>query len=476
MNNFPFFIGLQLRSGAVKSTCPESAPKDGMFPETFRVTIDVGPLNYMIVLDRLIPLKRVARNVWFGILVCACLLVLGHFLRRLNIVVNPLVWSSEEIISALLSFTIAANTLVRYHGTGHRVSLLLGLTFGIGGFIHLGAIGEFYYHLFGRSQEFRVPLSWMVGQTLQGLLFLFAYFLNKQLPWPREPHRNIFAVLATIVCASCLIATVFLAFPNDSPIQSHSIVPRPWDLLPAAIFIAAAVVLHQTIDDREHFAFDSVLVWVAGLNAASHLIASQSIRILDASAATAQLINTSSYMMLLGATLLDNAQLFGRVRTLAISDSLTGLANYRRLLDVMQSEMERSGRTNRPFSLLLMDLDGLKVINDRYGHMAGSRALCRVANFLRLNSRSVDTAARYGGDEFALVLPETNEFAARQVADRIQNCLEVDEETPPLRLSIGVASFPQFGITVHQVLEAADQALYAMKEKTKASQTSKSRR
>jgi diguanylate cyclase (GGDEF)-like protein len=420
----------------------------------------------MIVLEKSALLRRVAHFVGIGFLASLGLILFGHFLRQFNIVINPLVWSSQEIISALLSFTIAANVLVRYHGTGNRVSLLLGVTFGIGGFIHLGAIFEFYYYFIAQSQEFRVPLAWMVGQTLQAFLFLIAYFLNKKLPWPREPQRNIFAVLTTIVCASFVITALFLIFPKP-PILRYSMVPRPWDLLPAAIFIAAAIVLNRTADTREKFAFDSVLVWVAGLNVAGHLIASQSARLLDAAAATAQLINTSGYMALLGATLLDNAQLFGKVRTLATSDSLTGLSNYRCLLDVVQSEVERSGRTNRPFSLLLMDLDGLKVINDHHGHLTGSRALCRVADVLRVNCRSVDTAARYGGDEFALVLPETGEFAAHQVADRIRACLIAEAETPPLRLSIGVASFPQSGITVHQLFEFADRALYTMKHQPK---------
>ncbi len=164
----------------------------------------------------------------------------------------------------------------------------------------------------------------------------------------------------------------------------------------------------NSVKENDGFAFDTALVWVAGLNVISHLIASQSARLLDASAGVAELVNAISYIVLLGATLLDNATLFRQVRTLAISDSLTGLANYRHLVDVLQSELERSGRTNRPFSVLLMDLDGLKKINDRHGHVIGSRALCRVATILRLNSRSIDTAARYGGDEFALVLPETN--------------------------------------------------------------------
>jgi diguanylate cyclase (GGDEF)-like protein len=198
--------------------------------------------------------------------------------------------------------------------------------------------------------------------------------------------------------------------------------------------------------------------------------------LLDASAGVAELVNAISYVVLLGATLLDNARLFRQVRTLAISDSLTGLANYRHLVDILQNELERSGRTNRPFSLLLMDLDGLKKINDRHGHVIGSRALCRVATILRLNCRSIDTAARYGGDEFALVLPETNVPAAEQVADRVRNCLLEDVEVPQLSISIGVATFPKCGVTVQQLLEFADRALYAMKEQSKRGRLEKRKR
>jgi len=149
----------------------------------------------------------------------------------------------------------------------------------------------------------------------------------------------------------------------------------------------------------------------------------------------------------------------------ALSDSLTGLASYRRLFEVLHAEICRTKRTGREFSLLLLDLDGLKWINDQYGHQMGSRALCRLAEIVGDCCRSVDTAARYGGDEFALVLPETGPTAAALVAQRICDFLAKDTENPRLSVSVGVAGYPQDADTIGTLLYAADMALHAMKAK-----------
>jgi diguanylate cyclase (GGDEF)-like protein len=152
-----------------------------------------------------------------------------------------------------------------------------------------------------------------------------------------------------------------------------------------------------------------------------------------------------------------------QLRQLSVSDPLTGLANYRHFMTVLEGEIRRSQRTERPFALVLLDLDGLKKINDRHGHLVGSRAVCRLAAALRGASRAIDTAARFGGDEFALVLPETDEAAAWQVAHRVEERLPHDGEKPRISASSGVAVYPGDGDTVEALIAVADRALYEMK-------------
>jgi diguanylate cyclase (GGDEF)-like protein/PAS domain S-box-containing protein len=151
------------------------------------------------------------------------------------------------------------------------------------------------------------------------------------------------------------------------------------------------------------------------------------------------------------------------IQRLASSDPLTGLANYRRLLEVFDMEAERSGRTGRPVSVLLLDLDGLKKINDAHGHLVGSRALCRLGLALQQECRLNDTPARNGGDEFTVILPDTEVEGAHNLASRVAKRLTDDLEQPPLSFSFGVAFYPEDGRTFEQVVGKADRGLYDMK-------------
>jgi diguanylate cyclase (GGDEF)-like protein/PAS domain S-box-containing protein len=153
------------------------------------------------------------------------------------------------------------------------------------------------------------------------------------------------------------------------------------------------------------------------------------------------------------------------LRHQATRDPLTGLANYRHLFEALENEIKRFKRTGREFAVLLFDLDGLKQINDRYGHLTGSEALCRLADVLAAGCRNIDTAARFGGDEFAVVLTETGLEAANAVAQRLCDNLANDGKSPQLSVSAGAAIYPADGEAIEALLLAADRVLYGNKSK-----------
>lgn len=155
------------------------------------------------------------------------------------------------------------------------------------------------------------------------------------------------------------------------------------------------------------------------------------------------------------------------VRYLATHDALTGLANYREFLEKLEHEVRRAERSQQRFAVLLLDLDELKLINDKLGHLAGNQALKRLAAAMKGQCRSTDVAARYGGDEFAALLIDADREMAQQIAERVKNALRSDNEEPRLSVSIGISAYPADGPTAHELLEAADQQLYDRKRKAR---------
>ena len=170
---------------------------------------------------------------------------------------------------------------------------------------------------------------------------------------------------------------------------------------------------------------------------------------------------------------LDNALRMQRAEELSVTDDLTQLYNSRYLSQVLRRETKRASRGGRPLSLLFIDLDGFKGINDAHGHLFGSRALVEAASVIRANARETDIVARFGGDEFALVLPDTGTEGALLVGERIREkiaawrFLEGEGLSIPLTVSIGVATLPDVAASAEQLIQAADQAMYWVKERGK---------
>lgn len=174
-----------------------------------------------------------------------------------------------------------------------------------------------------------------------------------------------------------------------------------------------------------------------------------------------------------GAVALDNALRMQRAESLSVTDDLTQLYNSRYLSQVLRRESKRASRNGRPLSLLFIDLDGFKRINDTHGHLLGSSALVEAGAVIRLSARETDVVARFGGDEFALVLPDTGSEGAVAVGDRIRDriaghrFLVGDGLDVRLTVSVGVATLPDVAVSAEQLLRAADQAMYRVKDRGK---------
>ena len=166
------------------------------------------------------------------------------------------------------------------------------------------------------------------------------------------------------------------------------------------------------------------------------------------------------------ATALHNAFVFQKMQQQAITDSLTGIKTRRFFLESLQAEWKRASRSGRPFSVVMVDLDRFKDINDTLGHLEGDLVLARIGRVLEQKSRQSNVVARYGGDEFVILMPETGLEQAQVLSERLRLWIATDPMLSQMKItgSFGVATYPQHGAQVEDILRVADAGMYTSKK------------
>jgi diguanylate cyclase (GGDEF)-like protein len=307
---------------------------------------------------------------------------------------------------------------------------------------------------FARWEDFgSIWPTWWLGDVVGALVV--APFL---LAWSAQPvQRQRPNSFETALLLGCLLGVSQLVFGGLFPSETKD---YPLEFLCIPFLLWAAFRLGQRETATALVLLSASAIWgtLRGFGPFVQKTPNESLLLLQAYMGVASIMS-----LMLAAVVSEREDVVEQLRRQSVCDPLTGIANYRQLIDRLQREIERSKRTARSFAVLLLDLDGLKKINDQCGHLAGNRALCRVAAALRFSCRAIDTPARFGGDEFALVLPETNEEAAWDVGRRISDLLAADNETPLISVSLGVAIYPRNGETAEALFSAADRSLYDMK-------------
>lgn len=297
-------------------------------------------------------------------------------------------------------------------------------------------------------------LTWWLGDAAGDLVV--APFAILWSATPRVRWRPVKALEATLLLLSlALVAQIVFGGLFPSEVKDY-----PLEFLCTPFLVWAAFRFGQREVATAIVVLSGIAIWgtLRGVGAFSRGTQNEALLLLQAFMGV-----TAVMTLALAAVVSERRTAEEQLRHLSVSDALTGLGNYRQLIDALDFEIRRSQRTERPFTMLFFDVDELKRINDGHGHLVGNRALCGVADALRASCRATDTATRFGGDEFALVLPETGESAALEVARRISERMERDVEMPPVSLSMGVAMYPRDGATAEMLLGAADRGLYEAK-------------
>jgi diguanylate cyclase (GGDEF)-like protein len=327
----------------------------------------------------------------------------------------------------------------------------------------IGVSSTLFGGLMGRASFASVWSTWLFGDAAGAIIVTPLILL-----WAENPrlNRDRKSIIELALLFAGLVLTCWVVFAGGF----HSVLKQyPLEYLYTPFLVWAAFRFGRRYAVTATFVLAAMATWGTSQGFGPFSRESQNASLVLLQAFIGIMAITT---LALAAEVTEHRRADERVRQLAVTDPLTGLANYRHLLDALDLEIKRSERTGRSFAILLLDLDRLKTINDAFGHLVGSRAICRLATTLRVHCREIDTAARYGGDEFVLVLPETDSEAALQVAQRISERLKNDGELPKLSVSIGVAVYPGDGASLDELLSAADHSLYREKGASKTKQNS----
>jgi len=298
--------------------------------------------------------------------------------------------------------------------------------------------------------------TWWLGDAAGNLViapFLLLWVAHPRLHWRWKQSFEAVVLLVCLVLVGLVVFDGFLIAGNRNYPLEYLCIPflmwaafrfGPREVASATLVLAASAVW-GTLNHLGPFALGT---------------RSESFFLLQTFVSVVAVMSLS-----LAAVFAERQRAEAQARVLAVSDPVTGLGNYRKLIETLETEIRRSDRTGRPFAFLVMDMDELKQINDVYGHQTGDQALCRLAQVLRTHCRVIDTAVRQGGDEFALIIPEADASAAANIANRITKRLAQNVEGPPIAVSIGTAVWPQDGETIEQLLRVADRVLYEDKRR-----------
>jgi diguanylate cyclase (GGDEF)-like protein len=350
-----------------------------------------------------------------------------------------------------------ARDILKFAFLAATVSTLVSATIGvtslsIGGFIQPKDFG-------------RVWFTWWLGDTIGSILLtplLVLWSVDPRVRW--SPSQ----VLERAFFLSLFILLNLVVFGGLTPLSQEN---YPLEFLCVPFFIWSAFRFGQRETAVAVAVLGAIAIWgtLHGYGPFATRASEESLLLLQSFMGVKALMG-----LVLSATVAEYRRVETQLSHQAITDPLTGLWNYRKFIDALEAEIKRAERTERPFAMLFLDVDNLKVINDRLGHIAGNQALCRVANALRGSCRSIDTVARFGGDEFAMILPEAEEKAAHIVAERIANRLVHDHDGPTITVSVGVAVYPTDGDRQESLVSAADSILYKAKSRRRPNMSSSS--